>query len=83
MHGEFMSIKKHKVACTLVAAVVVIGAAAGYYAWQPAIDPLAKAPVPETDQTLIKQGAIVAELGDCLQCDTAYSPLTRPRWHPA
>ena len=79
MHGEFMSTKKHKVACTLGAAIVVIGAAAGYYAWQPAIDPLAQAPVPETDQTLIKQGAIVAELGDCMQCHTANSPQARPR----
>ena len=64
-----MSIKKSKAAWFL-GAVVVIGAAAAGYAWQPAITPLAQAPSPDTDQTLIKQGAIVAELGDCMQCHT-------------
>ena len=64
-----MSIKQHKVAWTLGAVVIVAGVAAIGYAWHPAIAPLAQAPT-ETDQTLINQGAIVAELGDCMQCHT-------------
>ncbi|HEY0296590.1 MAG TPA: cytochrome c [Bordetella sp.] len=66
-----MSSKK-KTACWAVGAVVVAGAAAAFaYAWQPSIEPLAQAPVPSANQTLLAQGASLAELGDCMQCHTA------------
>jgi mono/diheme cytochrome c family protein len=64
-----MSSKK-KAAWT-IGAVIVIGIAAFAYARQAAIPPLAQAPTPSTNQTLLAQGARLAELGDCMQCHTA------------
>ena len=65
-----MSIKKHKTAWAVGTVIVVGAAAAAGYAWQPAISPLAQPPAIDTNQTLIEQGARVAELGDCMQCHT-------------
>lgn len=62
---------KRKAAWALGAIIIVGIAAAAGYAWQPAIPPLARAPAPSTDQTLLAQGARMAELGDCMQCHTA------------
>jgi mono/diheme cytochrome c family protein len=66
-----MTHKKRKAAWALGAIIIIIGAAAAAgYAWQPSIPPLAQAPAPDTNQTLIAQGARMAELGDCMQCHT-------------
>ncbi|MBV6303755.1 cytochrome c [Candidimonas humi] len=66
-----MNSKRPKAAWALGAVIVVGLVAAAGYAWQPAIAPLARAPIPEANLTLVMHGAQVAELGDCMQCHTA------------
>jgi mono/diheme cytochrome c family protein len=65
-----MTTKQHKAAWALGTVIIAGIAAAAGYAWQPAIAPLPQAPAADTNQTLIAQGARVAELGDCMQCHT-------------
>ena len=62
---------KKKAAWALGAILLLAIVAALDYARQPAIAPLARPPAPSADQTLLAQGARLAELGDCMQCHTA------------
>ena len=50
--------------------VVVCAAAAGFYAFKPAIDPIEPPKRTAFDQALIEKGAVLASVGNCTACHT-------------